>query len=147
MKTFFIAAIVPEKVEDGGGYSVYFPDVPEAVTGGTTIEEAIFMAEDVLRMVLQDLAGEKKEIPLPSSLEVVQRKAKATRQEDGLDYPENTLYQYVAAPSLDMVPVKITVSLPKAVLEETDRKAKAFGFTRSGFLAHAVQNYDPQMSD
>lgn len=33
MKTYYIAAIVPE--EDGSGYSVYFPDVPNvcAVNG------------------------------------------------------------------------------------------------------------------
>ena len=145
MKTFYVAAIVPERQKDGGGLSVYIPDVPGAVTCGQTIEEAVFMAEDVLRLTLQDLAAEKKAIPAPSPLARVRERVQAIRREDGLDYPaDEVVFQYVPAPSLDMVPVKITVSLPKAVLEEVDAKAKACGYTRSGFLAHAAQAWQPE---
>ncbi len=141
MKTFYVAALVPEKQTDGGGWSVYIPDVPNAITCGTDVPDAIEMAEDVLRMMLQDMAGESKKIPAPSSLEEVQTMVRAIRHEDGLHYPEETLYQYIPAPSLDMVPVKLSISLPKAVLTEIDAKAKSLGYTRSGFLAHAAQTY------
>lgn len=107
MKKYYIAAFVPE--EDGSGYSVYFPDVPRCFTGGETLEEAMFMAEDVLRLVLQDMAAERKEIPAPSGLEAVRKKVEEERALDGLSTPADTVYQLVAAPELDMVPVKVTI--------------------------------------
>ena len=39
MEMFYIAGIVPE--EDGSGYSVYFPDVPQVAAGGETVQEAM----------------------------------------------------------------------------------------------------------
>ena len=141
MRTFYVAALVPESTADGGGFSVYIPDVPNAVTSGESVPDAIVMAEDVLRMMLQDLVMERKEIPVPSSLERVREMVRAIRKEDGLAYPEETIYQHIAAPALDMAPVKVTISLPKAILEEIDERAKALGFTRSGFLAHAAQSF------
>ena len=55
-----------------------------------------------------------------------------------VSYPENTLNQYIVAPSLDMVPVRVNVTIPKSALEEIDVKAKKYGYTRSGFLTHAA---------
>lgn len=144
MKKYYIAAFVQE--EDGSGYSVYFPDVPGCFTCGESLEEAMFLAEDVLRLVLQDMAAERKEIPSASGLEDVRRMVTEERALDGLSTPENTVYQLVAAPELDMVPVKVTISMPRAVLNEVDEKAKLLGFTRSGFLAHAAKAYAPSAS-
>ena len=48
MKRYYPCAIVPE---DEGGYSVYFPDVPNCFTCGDTLEDALEMAEDVLAMM------------------------------------------------------------------------------------------------
>ncbi|MDL2314021.1 type II toxin-antitoxin system HicB family antitoxin [Desulfovibrio sp. OttesenSCG-928-C14] len=141
-KKYYIAAFVPEKE---GNFSVYFPDIPGAVTGGYTLEECAEYGADILEDILQELAAEKKAIPEPSSLESVQAKVKAMRRESGLELPESTLYQLFKAPSLDMVPVKITVSLPKAVLEEADRKAREYGMTRSGLLSQAVQAYQNEI--
>jgi predicted RNase H-like HicB family nuclease len=138
MKKYYIAAFVPEKE---GNFSVYFPDVPGAVTGGDTLEECADFGADILEDILQELAAEKKSIPAPSPLEEVKKKVAAMRAESSLDLPDDTLFQLFPAPSLDMVPVKITVSLPKAILEEADKKAKQYGFTRSGLLAQAVQVY------
>ena len=139
MTKYYIAAFVPE--EDGSGYSVYFPDVPRCFTGGETLEEAMFMAEDVLRLVLQDMAAERKEIPAPSGLEAVRKKVEEERALDGLSTPADTVYQLVAAPELDMVPVKVTISVPRSALDEIDKKAKEYGFTRSGLIVRAAQEY------
>ena len=126
MKKYYIAAFVPE--EDGSGYSVYFPDVPRCFTGGETLEEAMFMAE-------------RKEIPAPSGLEAVRKKVEEERALDGLSTPADTVYQLVAAPELDMVPVKVTISVPRSALDEIDKKAKEYGFTRSGLIVRAAQEY------
>ena len=140
MKKYYIAAFVPE---EEGNFSVYFPDIPGCATGGYTLEECAEYGADALKIMLQDLAERNKPIPEPSPMEAVKRMVTALRAEDGLPTPETTFYQLFAAPALGMVPVKVTVSLPKAVLEEVDAKAKACGYTRSGFLAHAAQAYQP----
>jgi len=54
------ARIVPDPE---GGYLVLFPDVPEAITGGETWDEALEMAEDALAVAL--LGRVEKGEPLP----------------------------------------------------------------------------------
>ena len=138
MKKYYIAAFVPEKE---GNFSVYFPDIPGAVTGGETLEECAEYGEDILEATLRELVGNNKPVPRPSSLEEARKKVTAMRLESGLATSGATHYQLFSMPSLDMTPVKITVSLPRAVLEQADQKARAYGFTRSGLLARAVEAY------
>ena len=141
MKSYYIAGIVKE--EDGSGYSVYFPDVPNVAAGGETVAEAITMAEEGLLSELQDMAGQNASIPEPSPLEKVKAKVREEREADGLPFPEDTLFQFIAAPNLDTTPVRVNISIPRGALMEIDEKAKAAGFTRSGFLAHAALEYRP----
>lgn len=47
-------------------YTVYFPDLSEAVTEGETLEEAIFNASEVLTLTLEGRVDEDVEIPRPS---------------------------------------------------------------------------------
>ena len=139
MEMFYIAGIVPE--EDGSGYSVYFPDVPQVAAGGETVQEAIVNAADGLYVALRDIAERNAPIPQASGMAEVVAKVKAERQTDGLSYPADTFYQYIAAPSLDMAPVRISVTIPRSLLQEIDAKAKLAGYTRSGFLTHAALSY------
>jgi antitoxin HicB len=49
-----------------GGWTVTFPDVPEAVTQGDTEEEVAAMAEDALVTALSFYTDEAKPLPRPS---------------------------------------------------------------------------------
>lgn len=49
-------------------YLVEFPDLPEAVTEGETLEEALFNASEVLTLTLEGRTEEEMEIPVPSVL-------------------------------------------------------------------------------
>lgn len=49
-------------------YTVYFSDLPEAITEGETLEEAIFNASEVLTLTLEGRIDEGMEIPMPSDL-------------------------------------------------------------------------------
>ena len=49
-------------------------------------------------------------------------------------------YQLVGAPDKDMTPVKISATFTRYALDVIDRKAKARGMTRSGFLAELALN-------
>ena len=139
MNAFYIAGIVPE--QDGSGCSVYFPDVPQVAAGGESVEEAICNATDGLYLALRDMAEQNAPLPVPSALDVVREKVRAEREADGLPFPDGTLFQYIAAPDLDTVPVRVNVTIPKGILREIDNKARAHGMTRSGFLAMAAQAY------
>src|SRR5712691_6944995 len=49
-----------------GGFTVTFPDVPEAITQGETEEEAAAMAEDALATALSFYTDDAKPLPHPS---------------------------------------------------------------------------------
>ena len=137
MKTYYIAGFVPEE----GGYTVYFPDFPEIHTEGDCLTEATENAADALRALLEAMTRDNDPVRPPSGLEEVKAAVRLQREEDGLPYPEETLYQLVLAPNLDATPVRINISVPKGALMEIDEKAKAAGYSRSAFLTHAALEY------
>jgi antitoxin HicB len=62
-----IAMRYPASIKpDGEGWMVSFPDIPEALTGGATHEEAMAMAGDALVTALEFYFDDKREIPPPS---------------------------------------------------------------------------------
>jgi len=138
MKKFYFAAFMPA---EEGGYDIVIPDVPNAFTCADTLEESFMMAEEVVALMLRDWVGDKKDAPEPSTLEEVKQKTAEHLRDIDHEPAGEILYQLIPAPNLDMTPVKVTISLPKSTLEEVDQLAKTGGFTRSGFLAHAAQQY------
>ncbi len=54
--------------EEGGGFSVSFPDVPEALTCGDDRIEALAMAEDALAVALGAYVRAREDIPSPGPL-------------------------------------------------------------------------------
>ena len=54
-------------VEDGYGFLVTFPDVPEAITGGDTWDESLFLAEDALIAALTCYVNGGEDLPIPSA--------------------------------------------------------------------------------
>ena len=57
-----------EEASGREAYVVTFPDVPEAITGGWSWQEALAMAEDCLSTALSVYLDDRKDIPVPSSL-------------------------------------------------------------------------------
>lgn len=52
--------------EDGGGFSVSFPDVPEALTCGNSRAEALALAEEALAIALGTYMKSRESVPSPS---------------------------------------------------------------------------------
>lgn len=52
--------------DEDGGYVATFPDVPEAITGGSDRAESLAMAEDALATALAGYVHAKWDIPSPS---------------------------------------------------------------------------------
>lgn len=59
--------------EEEGRYSVFFPDLEGCYTCGDDLQDALFMANDVLAFVLYDYEAEGKEIPEPSKVESIEK--------------------------------------------------------------------------
>ena len=53
--------------DEEGELVVTFPDVPEAITGGTNRSEALSMAEDALATALAGYVHEKRDVPPPGA--------------------------------------------------------------------------------
>ena len=51
-----------------GGFVVTFPDVPEAITEGETLEDAMAMAEEALEVALTFYVEASKDLPKPGPL-------------------------------------------------------------------------------
>ena len=54
--------------EQDGTFFVSFPDIPEAITEGETMEEALFNASEVLTLAMEYRLDEEQNIPDPSNI-------------------------------------------------------------------------------
>jgi len=70
-----IFAVVLEPEEEGG-FTVRVPALPEIITYGETEQQALAMAEDAIRLVLDDCAARGE--PLPSGAPPRIREVKVT---------------------------------------------------------------------
>lgn len=52
--------------EEGGGFVVSFPDIPEALTSGDDLNDALAMAEDCLEEAIAGRIDDGEEVPEPS---------------------------------------------------------------------------------
>lgn len=57
----YAARLTPGLPEEGG-YTVTFRDVPEAITEGSTLEEALHYAQEVLVLALEHYLDEKRNV-------------------------------------------------------------------------------------
>lgn len=64
----YVYPAIFEEAEEGG-YNVKVPDIPGTFTCGDDMADAIYMAEDVIAMMLADYEDEKKTVPVPSKIE------------------------------------------------------------------------------
>ena len=141
MGKIYIAAFMPA-VE--GGWDIVIPDVPGAFTCADTLDDAYMMASEVLTLMLRDMAGDNKPVPEPSNLAQVREKTAAHLRTINHQPAGEIMYQLIPAPNLDLTPVKVTISMPRAVLEAIDAQARGSGMTRSGFLTRAAEAYRPR---
>jgi len=49
-----------------GGYVVTFPDIPEAITQGETVEDALHHAQDALESAMEFYFDDRRPVPAPS---------------------------------------------------------------------------------
>src|SRR5580693_10631046 len=57
--------LTPDK--EAGGFVVTFPDIPEAITQGETVDEALAMAAEALETAMDFYFDGKRAVPMPSA--------------------------------------------------------------------------------
>lgn len=108
--------------QDDGSFTVTFPDLRSCITEGKSIGNALYMAQDALRVWLQFALDEKDPIPEPSGLEQI----KAAPGE---------FVNLVRANVRDNRAVRRTVSIPKWM----DEQVSAAGISLSRILQDALK--------
>lgn len=117
-KVFYPAIFEPD---ENGAYSVEFPDIPGAVTGGKNIEDSYKMAFNCLGNILSYMTENKEPIPAPSAPEKI----------------ETDPGQFLVVIEFDMAEykrkngshaVKKTLSIPSWLNEEATARGINFSF-------------------
>lgn len=73
MGKYYFPAIFDPGTENDEGFTVTFPDLPGCITEGSNMDEAVYMAKDVLAGFLYGMEEDGEEIPdasNPSSIEL-----------------------------------------------------------------------------
>jgi predicted RNase H-like HicB family nuclease len=125
MAQVFYPAIADNQTQDGS-YGVVFPDLPGCYSAGETLEAAIKNAHEAAALYFDDWTGGPP--PAPSSLH-------------SAAVPENVIEaaRFLVLVDTPDKPQAVTISIDRGLLARIDRKAKAMGMTRSGFLAQGAR--------
>ena len=137
MAVYYIAAFVP----GSSGHAILVPDLPQVASQGDTVVECMEMATEAIGNAVEEYAKARKPLPEPSDMAQARGKVAAELAELGETMPEDTIFQLIPAPSVELTPVKVSISVPRSALDRIDQKARAHGMTRSGFLVAAAQAY------
>ena len=114
-------------------YSVTIPDLPGCFSAGSTIEEAINMAQEAAECHIEGMLIDSEPIPTPSDIEV---------HKSNPDY-----YQCIWAlievdiSKLSLKTKRINITMPERLVRTVDQYAKKYGSSRSGLLAQAITEY------
>lgn len=121
-----------EPTEDG--YSVFFPDLPGAISIGKDYEDAIKNAEECLSLQLYGMITDGEKLPKPSHMSKVLKEL-SKGELATLIHPD---VFGVQAKQEDKA-VRVNISLPKALLEAIDFRARQLGIDRSKLLQKAAR--------
>lgn len=114
-------------------YSVAIPDLPGCFSAGSTIEEAISMAQEAAECHIEGMLIDSEPIPTPSGIEV---------HRNNPDYKDGiwALVQ-VDVSKLSLKSIRINITMPERLVRTVDQYAKKYGSSRSGLLSQAVTEY------
>lgn len=114
-------------------YGVTFPDLPGCFSAGTTIEEAMNMAQEAAECHIEGLLIDSEPIPAPSDIE---------RYREDPQY-QNGIWALIEVDisKLSLKSKRINITMPERLLRTVDQYAKKYGSSRSGLLSQAITEY------
>lgn len=117
--------------EDGGNYGVVFPDLPGIVSAGTSFDDAVKNAHEIVAYYAQTASVAK--LPKPRTLEQIEK-----NWEDWQEWKDN--YHFVIT-YISVIPVttksrRINIVMDEGLLARLDRVTK----NRSEFINKVVEH-------
>ncbi|GHV91946.1 HicB family protein [Spirochaetia bacterium] len=117
--------------EDGGNYGVVFPDLPGIVSAGSSFDDAVKNAHEIVAYYAQTVST--SELPRPRTLEEIEQ-----TWEDWQEWKEN--YHFVVT-YISVIPVttktrRINIVMDEGLLARLDRVTK----NRSEFINKVVEH-------
>lgn len=110
---------------------IQIPDIPGAVTAGDTFEEAYSAAVEIAHIMLEELAGSGKAIPMPTPTS----NHRGNPEFEGMGWG---MLEIDITPYLGKTE-KVNVTLPGYVIQQIDRFVRDHNIkSRSSFLADAA---------
>ena len=113
----------------GSDFGVEFPDLPGCVTAGTTVDQALRLAQEALRFHVDGLLEDGAPVPQPTPIGDMLESGEAQGA---------AIYLVRLLPSKGRA-VRVNITLDEHLLEEIDIAAAQSGDTRSGFLASSAR--------
>jgi predicted RNase H-like HicB family nuclease len=114
-------------------YSVTVPDLPGCFSAGSTIEEAVNMAQEAAECHIEGMLIDSEPIPTPSDIEVHRSRPEFR---DGI-----WALVDVDISKLSLKSKRINITMPERLIRTVDQYAKKYGSSRSGLLSQAVTEY------
>lgn len=119
---------------EAGGYGVVFPDLPGCTSGAETLDEALPMSIEALRLWAESALAAGEALPTPRTVDEL-------RIDDDV---AATLAEGAVIMTVPLLldsgrPARANISMDAGLLAAIDEAARARGLTRSAFLASAAR--------
>ena len=108
------------------------PDFPNYFPNHDTLENMLEIIQDGIELCLQD---EMHTLPNPTPIDEVLKMKEAQGRP--------VMLVDIDTSFMDNNPVRISMSLPKNILWQIDRKARELGLSRTALMTRAAMNYKP----
>lgn len=114
-------------------FGVTVPDVPGCFSAGSTMDEAIAMAQEAIECHLEGMLLDGEAIPVPTAIENHQKKKEF----------KGGVWAVVDIDisKLSVKSKRINITMPERLINAVDNYAQKHGESRSGLLAQAVTEY------
>jgi len=121
--------IAIEPGDDVSSWGVVVPDLPGCFSASDVgLDDAIEQAKLAIELCIEVAVDAGQTIPRPSSIELHRK----NKQFKGWVWAIVEIDPALLSDEIE----RVNISLPKKVLARLDAKARSFGETRSGYIAH-----------
>ena len=125
--------------KEGEGYSVFLPDFNNSATCGEDLNDAIYMAQDLITTLILDCIENKTQIPKASKIEDIKYDEEFEKEVDNWEY-ESRFKSYVTVDTtaLEKRWDKKRVTKKVKILKQYARRAEEEGIDLSNILEMAL---------
>ena len=125
--------------KEGEGYSVFLPDFNNATTCGEDLNDAIYMAQDLITTLILDFIENKTQIPKASKIEDIKYDEEFENELDDWEY-ESRFKSYITVDTtlLEKRWDKRRVTKKVKILKQYARRAEEEGIDLSNILEMAL---------